>query len=240
MEFEPIFYACLLLCVTAFLEVLYNFRKNSLLKVCFLLIIASLFVMNYFSFVTVSSRLQVVLVKTVRLVYVCSTMLCVVHLVTTQIPRWLIILTSLSCFLIVGLRIYYFNQIDIESQRLSNQVFSVGTEFQTPHLFARYVIFTLATIALSITFYYYRIFLIKINRESAYYKRISRWVMCLVTPFFLLTIFGVLGNLNLIQKTTSPYLFLVFSCTILFSILLRPRVLNTSLYGEISRGFSVA
>lgn len=240
MLFEPIFYASLLLCAFAFIEVLYNFRKNTLLKVCFLLIISSLFVMNYFSFVDVSSRLEVMLVKTVRLVYVCSTMLCIVHLVTTKIPNWLIILTSLSCFLIVGLRIYNFNQIDIESQQLSNQVFSVGTEFRTPNLFARFVIFTLAFTAMTITFYYYRKFLIKIDRESAYYRQISRWIICMVTPFFLLTIFGVLGNLSLIQKTASPYLFLVFSCTVICSILLRPRVLNTNPYADIRRGFSAA
>jgi hypothetical protein len=236
MEFEPLVYVCLVLCVTVFLEVLFTFRKNSLLKVCFLLIISSLFVMNYLTYVGVESRLQFVAIKSMRVVYVCSTMLAVIYLVSPKIPRWIISIIMLSVFFAISLRIFYFNEINIENMSpAANQVFSVGPEFYSPHIVARNIVFSLVIVAISITFYYYRLFLLKLDREAAYYKYLSRWIISMVVPFFLLTIFGVLVNLNILDESTSSYLFSFFSCTIIFSILLRPRFLNKTSYLEISQ-----
>lgn len=232
MDFKPLFYACLVLCVIVFFEVLVNLRKNPLLKVCFLLIIVSLFVMNYFSYVTVGTRVQFVFVKFMRLVYVCSTMLAVVHLVTSKIPRWLILLTTFAFFFFTGLRIFKFNDIDIESQApYANQIFSIGREFHTPSPMARNIALVLVSLAVVITFYHYRKFLLKINRENTHSGYLSGWIISIVLPFFLLTIFGVLGLLNVFQPYVSPLLFSLFSCTIIFSILLRPRFLNDTAYG---------
>jgi hypothetical protein len=235
MGFEPLFYAYLVLCVAVFLDVLITFRKNSLLKLYFLLIIASLFVMNYFSYVSVANRFQFVFVKATRVVYVCTTMLAIIHLVSPKTPRWIILLVSISSLYLVGLRIFYFNEIDVQSQVLSNPVFSVGAEFHSPHPVAKYLVFTLAMTAVAITFYYYRLFLMKMDREAVYYKHLSRWVICMVVPFFLLIIFGVLCNLNIFQKAESSYLFSFFSYTIIFSLLLRPKFLNTTSYAEVCR-----
>lgn len=234
MEFKTLFYACLVLCVFVFFEVLFTIRKNSLLKICFLLIISSLFVMNYFSFVSVDNRVQFVLVKSMRLIYVCSTMLAVIRLVTLKIPRWIIGVIAFSAVFLIGLRIFFFNEIDIESQSpFSNQVFSVGREFYTPYPAIRVSAFILVSLAVAITFYYYRRFFMKMNKESIHYKHLSRWIISMVVPFFLLTIFGVLGIFNVFQQSASPYLFLFFSVTIIFSILLRPRFLNTTSYSSI-------
>lgn len=231
MEFKPVFYACLVLCVFVFFEVLFSIRKNSLLKICFLLILSSLFVMNYFSIVPVENRLQFVLVKAMRLIYACSTMLAIIHMVTPKIPRWIIGIISISTVFLIGIRVFFFNEIDIEGQSPSaNQVFSVGHEFYTPHPVMRYIAFTLVTVAVGITFYYYRRFFMKMNKEAVYYKQLSRWIISIVLPFFLLTIFGVLGIFHVFQQSASHYLFSFFSCTIVFSILFRPRFLNSTSY----------
>jgi hypothetical protein len=228
MEFKPLFYAYLVLCVIVFFEVLFTIRKNSPLKICFLLIISSLFVMNYFSYVSVLNRLQFVLVKSMRLIYVCSTMLLIINLVTPKIPRWIIGITVFSVFFLVGLRIFHFDDIAIESQTpFSSQIFSVGPEFYSPIPIARYSVLALAGIGVALTFYYYRQFLLKMNKEDIYYKPLSRWMISMVLPLFLLVIFGVLGLLNVFHESASPYLFSFFSCTIICSILLRPKFLNT-------------
>lgn len=236
MKFEPLFYVYLVLCVTVFLEVLLNFRKNTFLKTCFLLIISSLFVMNYFAYTGVESRVQFVVTKSMRVIYVCSTMLAIVHLVSPKIPRWVIAIIVPSAIFAIGLRIFLFNQINLQNQPLqANQVFSVGAEFNSPHLVARYLVFALVIVAMAITFYYYRLLLMRINRESVHYKPLIRWIIAMVVPFFLLTIFGVLGTLNVLPESVSFYLFSFFSCTIIFSILARPRFLNTTSYLEISQ-----
>jgi len=229
MEFRLIFFAYLALCAFVFFEVLIKFRKNSLLKICFLLILSSLFIMNYFSYAGVSNRLQFVLVKSMRIIYVCSTMLTIIHLVTPKIPRWIIGMTVFSVVFLIGMRVFYFNEIAIKTPAsFSSQVFSVGPEFNVPIPFVRYPAFVLAALVAAITFYYYRLFFLKMNRENIYYKQLSRWIISMVVPFFLLVIFAALGCLDVFQESMSPYLFSIFSCTIIFSILFRPKFLNTT------------
>lgn len=232
MEFKFLFYFYQVLCVIVFFEVLFNIRKNSLLKICFLLMISSLFVMNYFSCVSVVSRLQFVLIKTMRIVYIGSTMLAIIRMVTPKIPNWIIVFISLSVFFLAGLRIFYFNEIDIESQSvLSNQVFSVGQEFYNPVPILRYTVLCLVAAAAGLTFFYYRQFFIRMNKENTHYLQLSRWIISMVVPFFLLIIFGVLGFMNVFHKSISPLLFSFFSCIIILSILFRPKFLNNPQIG---------
>ncbi|HMF70215.1 MAG TPA: hypothetical protein VK616_02010 [Flavitalea sp.] len=229
MEFRLIFFAYLALCAFVFFEVLVKFRKNSLLKICFLLILSSLFVMNYLSYTGVSNRFQFVLVKSMRIIYVCSTMLAIIRLVTPKIPRWIIGMTVFSVIFLIGIRMFYYKEIAIKSPAsFSGQVFSVGPEFNAPIPFVRYPAFALAALVAAITFYYYRLFFLKINREDIYYKQLSRWIISMVVPFFLLVIFAALGILDVFEESMSPYLFSTFSCTIIFSILFRPKFLNTA------------
>jgi len=231
MEFKLLFFAYLALCAIAFFEVLLTIRQNSLLKICFLLILSSLFVMNYYSYVGVSTRLQFIVVKCMRIIYVCSTMLTIIHLVTPKIPKWIIGFIAFSVCFLIGLRIYYFNQIAIENlNTISSQIFSVGPEFYSPIPAARYAALVLATVGAGVTFYYYRQFFLKMNREDIYYKHLSRWIISMVLPFFLLIIFGAMGNMEFFQDSVSPFLFSIFSCTIIFSILFRPKFLNTTTY----------
>ena len=235
MEPRLFYYVNLVLCVIVFLEVLFTFRKNPLLKAYFLLIIASLFAMNFFACTGVTTRFQFIVAILMRMVYVCSTILTIIHLVSAKTPRWFIWLVVFSIPTLIGLRIYYYNEIDIEKlSQLPNHAFSVGAEFYTPHPAGRYLVFTLAITAIVITWYYYRLFLMRIDRESPYYRHLTRWIVSMVIPFFLLTIFGILGNLGMFSQTVSSYLFSCFNCIILFSFLLRPRVLNTRSYPEIN------
>lgn len=239
MEPKLLFYANLALSAVVFLEILITSRKNSLLKLCFLLIITSLFAMNYFAIAEVETRFQLIFVKAMRLVYVCSTILVLVYMVSPKIPRWIIVLITFSSIMVIGLRVYYYNHIDIEKiSHLPNQVFSVGPEFYSPKPWVRIVVFTLVTTAIVIAYNYYRLFLMRINYESAYYKQLSRWIVSLVIPFFLLTIFGMLGNLGLLSQSLSGYLFSFFNCVIIFSLLLRPKVLNTGSLSEIIEQYS--
>ena len=217
MAFEAIFYAYLVLCVAVFLEVLIDFRRNMFLKSCFLLIIFSLFVMNFFAYSPIESRMQFLFLRIVRILYVCFTMFAVIYMVKPKIPLALILFVAGSAAFAIGLRIYNFHDIDIESQmKDSNQVFSMGKEFYSPLLFGRYLILILTITAIGITYHYYRSFLMKM----------ARWIISMVLPFFLLTIFGILGNLNILQEGMSPYLFSFFSCITIFSILLRPRFID--------------
>lgn len=226
MEFKPLFYACLLLCAIVFFHVLLTVRKNMLLKVCFLLIISSLFVMNFFSYVGVETRLQFVLVKSMRVVYACSTMVAIIQLVTRKIPRWIIAIVSLSVFFIIGLRIFNFDKIDLRES--GNGVFSVGQELYNPIPAARIMVIIMAIFVTTMTYYYYRQFFMKMNKEDIYYKHLSRWLISMVLPFFLLIICGILGATGVFSESLCPYLFLFFSFTIIFSILFRPKVLDVS------------
>lgn len=230
MDFKPIFFAYLVLCAIAFVEVLIKVRTFSLLKICLLLMIASLFVMNYFSFFPVSNRLQLVFVKSMRLVYVSSTMLAVVYLVNRSIPRWVTGFTVLAVVVCVGVRILYYDELAVNSYMHSaGEIFSVGPEFHSPIPFARYSILALAAVGAGLTFYYYRRFFLHMDRGDRYYRHLAGWLVSMVVPFFLLIIFGVLGIMEGFQRWMSPYLFLVFSTVIIFSILLRPKILNATL-----------
>jgi hypothetical protein len=234
MDLQLLFCANLVLCAIVFLELLFTFRKNSLLKVCLLLIIASLFAMNYYAWMGVTTRFHFMVSRSMRLIYVCSTMLAIVYLVSPKIPKWVIWLLVVSVTVVTSLRIFYYDQIDIETMsQLPNQVFSVGAEFYSPKLFIRYTIFGLAIVATIIAFYYYRQFLITINWESPHYKQLLWWIISLVVPFFLLTIFGMLGSLGIFNLRFSAVLFSLFSCIIILSILLRPRFLNKRSYLEV-------
>lgn len=231
MQSQLFFYINMALCAAVFLELLFSFRKNTFLKICFLLIIASLFAMNYFSCAGVTTRLQVLVVKLMRLIYVCSTMLSIIYLVNPRIPRWVTWFIVLAASVVTGIRIIYFNQIDIEHlSNLSNHIFSTGIELYTPKAVARYIVLSLATAAILIAFYYYRRLMVKLDWESPNYKQLLLWIVSFVTPFFLLIIFSILGNLGIFEQYFSAYLFSLFNCLILISILLRPRFLNTRSY----------
>lgn len=236
MEPRLFLYVNMVLCTIVFFEVLFTFRKNSLLKVYFLLIIGSLFAMNYFASTGVASRPWFLVSVAMRIIYVVSTILAIIHLVHGKIPRWFIWFAGLSVPFILGIRVYYYDQIDIEKlSHLPNQVFTVGTEFYTPKPGIRFTIIAIAMSAIIIAYYYYRLFLMRINRESPYYKQLTRWIVSLVIPFFLLTIFGIMGGLGMFSQTLSAYLFSFFNCIIMFSFLLRPRILNTRSYPEINQ-----
>ncbi|MEP7256886.1 MAG: hypothetical protein ABI687_00815 [Flavitalea sp.] len=80
----------------------------------------------------------------------------------------------------------------------------------------------------AITFYYYRLFFLKLNKENIHFRHLSLWIIAMVAPFFLLLIFSVLGMLHITDESIAPYLFSVFSGIIIFSILLRPKFLNSA------------
>jgi hypothetical protein len=234
-----LYYVNLLLCGVVFLELLITFRKNPILKLYFLLIIASLFAMNYFAITGVATRIQFMVVKFARLVYVCSTLLTLIHLVQQKIPRWFYALILFSAATITGIRLAYYDQIDIKAlSNIPTHVFSVGAEFYSPKPGLRYMVLGLAIVAIIIAYFYYRRLLMKLDMESAHYKHLSRWIISLVVPFFLLTIFGILGNLQIFDETFSFYLFAFFSCTTICSFILRPRFLDAGLFRESSGGGS--
>jgi AraC-like DNA-binding protein len=233
MEFKPVFYSLLVLCLIAFFEVLITMRKRSMLKICFIILTVALFIMNYYSYVGITNRIEFILVKSMRVIYVTSLMLAIIHLVSPKIPRSIIIFTSISVCVLIGLRIYFYNQINLEGRgSFSNIIFSVGNELYHPFQLARYIVMFVVLVATSLIFYYYRQFFLKQNTENIYYNQLSRWIISLVVPFFLLAIFAILAVLNLIHETIiTPYLFSFFSCTTILSILFRPKFLNRSRVG---------
>ena len=226
-----LYYLNLALCGLVCIELLVTFRKNPLLRLYFLLIIASVFMMNYFAVTGVHSRVQLIVVKFSRLVYVCSTLLTLIHFVQPKIPRWVIALIVFSAIAVTGLRLVYFNQINPEAL-INNPVFTVGGEFYSPKPVARYIIIAMSIASIIIGYYYYQRLLMKLNRESVHYKPLLRWIISLVVPFFLLIIFGILGNLRIFNETLSSYLFALFSCTTICSFVFRPRSLGAALDSE--------
>ena len=227
MEPKLFYYLNLALCGVVFLELLYSFRKNPTLKTYFLLIIASLFVMNLFCITGVATRVDILVVKTARTIYACFTVLAIIQVVNQKTPWWTIALAIFTFLFITGLRLAYFQQIDIESlSRSQNQIFSIGPELYTPVPVARYIILAMALTGIVIAWYFYRRMLLRMNWESSYYKPLTRWIILFVAPFFLLSIFGFLGNLKLITDRLSSYFFAFFSCTILCSFFLRPKFLD--------------
>ena len=233
MEIKPLLLVYLVLCVVVFFDVLFRVKKNPLFKVCLILIVASLFVMNYFSYVNVDNRIQFILVKAARLIYACCTMLAIVYLVTPRIPWWIISITAFAIFVTTGLRIFYYDEIAIERQaEMPNQVFSVGAELYHPIPVIRYLIFLTAAVSVGFTFFSYRRFFLQLGKEKIHRKHISGWIISLAVPLFLLLIFGVLGALGFYDEVLSPYLFSFFSCVAILSILFRPSFLNARSYHD--------
>jgi hypothetical protein len=201
-------------------------KKNSLLKTCLLLIIASLFVMNYFSYAGNLNRLQMLIIRCAKIVYASGIMLIVIQHVTPKIPKWIIGFISFAVIFLIGLRVIYFDRIALDVQSpLASQIFAVGPELNSPVPLARYAVYAVVAIATLLTFYFYRKFFMAKSIDDSD-KLVSRWIMSSVTPFFLLVIFGVLGSLRLYEQSMSTYLFSCFSLVAIFAILFRPRVLN--------------
>jgi len=235
LTMQPVlfYYVNLFLCGLVFIELLATIKKNPILKLYLILIIASLFVMNIYAITGIDSRIQFILAKSTRLVYVCSLLLALIYIVQSKIPRWFYWLIGFSAAIITGIRLAYFDEINIKAlPNIPNHVFSVGAEFYSPKPGARILVLALGTVAIIIGYYYYRRLLMKLDMDSAHYKQISRWVISLVVPFFLLAIFCILGNLRVFDEAISSYLFAFFSCTIIFSFVLRPRFLDTGLFRE--------
>jgi hypothetical protein len=231
MQFKLLFLVYIVLCIIALFDVLFTMRKNSLLKICILLIISSLFVMNYFSYLNTLNRFQILMVKCVRIVYACSTMLIVVQQVTPKIPKWIIGITTFSAIFLIGLRIFFFERIIVDSQSpFASQIFAVGPEFDSPVPFAKYSVYALVVFATLLTFYFYRKFFMAMSIDDFNYKLITRWILSLVIPFFLLVIFGIVGSLQMYEHSTSAYLFSLFSFIVIFAIMFRPKFLNTTSY----------
>lgn len=227
MEFKPLYYSCLVLCVIIFFEVLFNIRKNSLLKISFLVIITCLFVMNYFSYNEVTGRAQLILVKSCRGIYVSAVLITIIHLISKKIPRWIIGLCIGSVLFVIGVRVYNYNLIDFEKQVNDiNLVFSSGQEFSAPLYFVRTMVFLIITTVCGITSYYYYRFLKKPHKGNIYYRQLSTWIAFVIAPYLLLTLFGLLWLVNIVRDTPSTYLFSFFSLSTLLAILFRPKFLN--------------
>lgn len=239
MQPTLLYYVNLSLCGLVFLELLITLRKNTVLKLYFLLIIASLITMNYFAITGISTKVEFMFARFMRLVYVCSTLLALIHLVNRKVPKWFFGLVVVGAVTITSLRIAYYNEINIQAlPNVPNHVFSVGADFYSPKPIARAIGLALGVAAIVIAYYYYRRLLMKLDIDSAYYKPLSMWIISLVVPFFLLTIFGILGYLKMFSETVSSYLFAFFSCATICSFVLRPRFLDNGLLRESNAGNS--
>ena len=185
--------------------------------------------MNYFSYLDNLNRLQVLMIKCVRVAYACGTILIVIQHATPKIPKWIIGVVSFSAIFLIGLRIFYFDRLLVNQKSpFASQVFDVGPELSTPVPFVRYSVYALVVFFTFLTFYFYRKFFMRISLDDNNYKLVGRWIMTLVIPFFLLVIFGILGSLGLYEESISTLLFLMFSFVAISAILFRPRVLNTT------------
>jgi hypothetical protein len=239
---QPIllYYANLVLCGVMFVELIMTLKKNPALKLYLLLTIASLIAMNYFAVTGVSNRIQFIIAKFVRFVYVSGTLLALTHLVQQKIPRWLIGLIAFGAVITTGVRIFYYDEINMKAlSNVPTHVFTVGAELTTPKAGPRFIILGLAIIAIIIAYHYYRRLLMKLDMESAHYKQLSRWIISLVVPFFLLVIFTIMGNLQMFNEAISSYLFAVFSSASVCSFVLRPRFLDKNVPVQ-SSGMSTA
>jgi AraC-like DNA-binding protein len=186
--------------------------------------------MNYFSFFSVTNRAQFILVKCMRIVYVCTTLLLMVHISSSKIPRWIIGMILISVTFLIGMRFYYYNEIDLYHQVPgSNIIFSVANEFYTPLPVWRFFLLIMLGLALGIILYYCSLFSKKMNKNNIYYRQLNRWIVFLLIPFFLLILFGMCMLLNVFkQSPLSAYLFSFFSLVTIVSILFRPKFLNSS------------
>lgn len=231
----PVLLYCvnLVLCGIVFVELLITVRRNPILKLYFLLIITSLFVMNYFAVTGIDNRIQFIFARFMRLVYVASTLLALIHLAQPKVPRWFIAFIAFAVVIVTTARLVYFDQINIKAQpHVPNHVFSVGSEFLSPKPVFRYIGLVFAIIAIFIAYHYYQRLLMKLNWESTHYKHLSRWIISFVAPLFLLVIFGILGNLRIFSEALSAYLFAFFSCVTIVSFVVRPRFLDAGLFRE--------
>jgi len=238
MQLKHLFLVYIVLCLIAFFDVLFKMRKNSMLKICILVIITSLFAMNYFSYLHSLNRFQILMVKCMRIVYACSTMLIIIQRVTPKVPGWIIGTIASSAVFLIGIRIYYFDRIatDIQSP-FASQIFSVGPELDSPVPLIRHSVYALVAFVTGLTFYFYRKFFISLSIDDNHSKVVSRWILLLAIPFFFLIIFCILGSLQMYDQPTSAYLFSIFSFIVVFSILFRPKLLNnTSFFQMQSNG----
>jgi hypothetical protein len=233
MEPVLIYYINLALCGIVSLELLVTFRKNPVLKIYFLLIVVSLFVMNYFAITGIETKIAFIFARFMRLVYVAGTLLAIIHIAEQKIPKWIAGLIAFSAVFFTSLRVYYYDQINIKAlPNIPNHVFSVGGEFYSPKPGPRYLGLALSMVAIGIAYYYYRRLLMKLDIDLPQHKHLSRWIISLVLPFFLLTIFGILGNLQIFDSTLSSYLFALFGCITICSFVFRPRFLDTGNWDE--------
>jgi hypothetical protein len=231
MPFNLLFLVYIVLCIIAFFDVFFTMRKNSLLKFCILLIIFSLFFMNYFSYLDTLNRFQILLAKCMRIVYVCGTMLIIIQRVTPKIPKWIFGIVTFSVIFLVGVRVFYYDRISLVTKsQYASQIFAVGPELNSPVPFARYIAYALVAFVTFLTFYFYRRLFMSVGIDDIINKVVSRWILSMVIPFYLLVIFGILGSLQMYEQSASAYLFSIFSFLVIFSILFRPKILNTACY----------
>lgn len=229
MEFRFLYLAYLAISAFALIEVSINVRKNIPLKTYLLVILTSVFVMNLLSYISISNRIEFILIKFFRLLYVCASIMTMCYLVIAKTPKWIQISMLFAGAFFLGLRIYHFGEIEYESNdRFTNQIFSMGSEFKDPIPYIRYVATALAILAAAIPYYYYRRFFMKMNSEDGSSKKLSLWMISFVMPLFLLIIFGIFGLLKVLPEKLSPYLFCLFSTMVIFSVLYRPRFLNST------------
>jgi|GEM_PF-6192691 hypothetical protein len=236
-----LYYLNLLLCAIVFIELLFRCRKNTTLKVYFLLITASLFVINFYAINGVETRTEFIFVRFVRLVYVAGTVLSLVYLAQRRPPRWLVGLMIFAAVCVTGLRIANYHEINIDAvNNLPNPLFSVGTELFITSIYPRIMMLIFSSATLFIGYYYYRRLMIKLDFNQPHARQLSRWAISLVVPMFLLIIFGILANMKVVNSMLATYLFGVFSCTAVCSLIMRPRFLDTDVSGISEESRSAA
>ena len=228
MEVKLLFYSFLVLCFLVFFDVLINIKKVSLLKILLLLIISSLFIMNYYALTSITNRPQFILIKAMRIVYFCSTLILIIHLAGLKIRHWISLLLFISATFLIGMRLYYYNEINIEEIKPGGYIFSVGYEFNRPIWLIRFILFVLLNLAMAITIYYFLLPSKKNLKKNQYYRHLNQWINFLSIPFFLLMFFGMLSIFNILKEFPySSSLFSLFSFISISAILFRPRFLNT-------------
>ena len=236
MEFSFFYLAYLVISAFALIEVSINVRKNIVLKTYLLLILSSVFLMNFLTYITVSNRLEFILIKFSRLIYVCSSILTLSYLVIAKTPKWILVTMFLGGGFFFGLRLYNFSQLAYESNdAFSNQIFSMSSEIKSPIASLKYIGALFAALGAGIAYFYYRKFFMKINSEDGPSRKLSFWMISFVLPLFLLIIFTVFGLMKVLPERIAPYLFCLFSAMVIFSVLYRPKFLNNSNQSSVDR-----
>lgn len=236
MEFRFFYLAYLVISAFALLEVSVNVRKNIILKTYLILILSSIFLMNLITYITISNRLEFILIKLVRLIYVCTSIMTVCYLVISKTPKWILVTMFFVGGFFFGLRLYNFSQLAYESnEAFSNQIFAMGTEIKSPAPYIKYIAAIFAALGAAITYYYYRRFFMKIDAEDSLNRKLCFWMISFVMPLFLLIIFGIFGLMKILPENLSPYLFCIFSPMVIVSILTRPKFLNNPHHSRIDQ-----